>query len=46
MATLKQLGLTVEDYVAYIRGTELDDEKVKLIEEHWFDDDFPQNTNK
>lgn len=45
MATLKQLGLEVEDYVAYLRGSELDDEKVKLIEEHWNDRDFPNKAS-
>lgn len=46
MATLKELGLTVDDYVAYIRGAEIDPDVEKLIDEHWFDDDFPSKTTK
>ena len=46
MATLKDLGLTVDDYLAYIRGAEIDPAVEKLIDEHWFDDDFPYKTTK
>ena len=39
--TLHQLGLDTDDYVHYIRGTLEDERKIKLIEDHWSDDDFP-----
>lgn len=41
MATLHNLGLTVEDYIDYIRGKDLPSEKERLIEDHWSDPDFP-----
>lgn len=41
MATLKDLGLSVDDYLAYIRGAEIDPAVEKLIDEHWPDVDFP-----
>lgn len=44
MATLKDLGISVDDYLAYIRGAEIDPAVEKLIDEHWFDDDFPHKT--
>ena len=40
MATMKELGLDADDYVHYIKGTEMDEWKIKAFEEHWFDDDF------
>lgn len=46
MATLKELGITVDDCLAYIRGAEIDPAVEKLIDEHWFDDDFPYKTTK
>ena len=34
---LEELGLTVDDYLHYIRGVEIEPEKERLIEEHWSD---------
>ena len=40
MASLHDLGLTEDDWVAYLRGTASVDVS-KKIEKHWFDEDFP-----
>lgn len=40
MASLHDLGMTEDDWVAYLRGTASVDVS-KKIEEHWFDEDFP-----
>lgn len=39
--TLKELGLTTEDYLDYIRGNDMPKDIESLIEEHWDDEDFP-----
>ena len=40
MASLKELGLTQKDWEDYIKNI-ASEHVCDLIEEHWFDDDFP-----
>lgn len=40
MATLKDLGLSVDDYLDYIRGV-ASEEVNEVIDQHWDDADFP-----